>query len=258
MEKITGVDKNYLLKEDRSAFDTVKLGLIEIFKARPEGFKYNNCSNKYIVVSAPPKGKYSIGDSVWGDHRIMDTPIELDGRSLFAAKEESIWLKAEDPSVHNDDVIVSFEYLKQKEYMSNGIVAGIDAVRWDKGIVLSGPLPKGSIITYYMDAEYEFWYNERQILIIDLDLITSVDDEVYGDWCELDDMKDAIFDCGLLYLKGKFGAMKKLGYDSCNSRIAKCKSNDEELNGQVVITNRRGKFVDKKLIEAVVPVEALS
>lgn len=255
MENIITVEKNYLLSEDRSAFDTVKLGLLEIFKARPEGFKYNNCSNKFFVVAAPVNGKYKVGESVWGDHRIMDTPVELDGKMLFAAKEESLWLVAEDPSEHNDEHILSFEYLKEEEYMSNGIVAGVATTRWEKGVVLSGTLPRGTVITYWMDREYEVWYNERQILLLSLHHVTSIDGEVCGEWCELDDMEEDEFDCGFLFLRGKLGLMKKLGYDSCTSRIAKCKSADPEFNDKIVLTGRRGKFVHKNLIEAIVPVD---
>jgi len=257
MENITTVDKNYLLREDRSAFDVVKLGELEIFKAKPEGFKYNNCSNKFIVEAAPANGKYSVGDSVWGEHRIMDTPVDVDGVLLYAAKEQSIWLNAEDPSLHDSDEIVSFEYLKEEEFMSNGVVAGVATIRWEKGVVTSGPLPKGSVITYWMDREYEFWYNERQILVIDPRNVTSVDGEVHGDWCELDDMEDVDFECGLLYLRGKFGAMKKLGYDKCTSRIAKCKSTDPELNDKVVLTASRGRYVHKSLIDGVVAAELI-
>ena len=252
MKNITTVENNYLLREDRSAFDVVKLGMLEIFKSRPEGFKYNNCSNKFIVEAAPANGKYSVGDSVWGEHRIMDTPVEIDGELLFAAKEQSLWLKAEDPSVHDSNEIVSFEYLKEEEFMSQGIVAGVATTRWEKGVVTSGPLPKGSVITYWLDREYEFWYNERQILVIDPNHVTSVDGEVYGDWCEIDDMEGEDFQCGFLFLRGKFGLMKKLGYGACNSRIAKCKSTDPELNGKVVLTRSRGKYVHKSLIEGVV------
>jgi hypothetical protein len=255
MEKITTVDKNYLVSEDRSAFDTVKIGMLEIFKARPEGFKYNNCSNKFIVVAAPVNGKYAVGDSVWGEHRIVDTPVEVDGQALFAAKEESLWLKAEDPSEHNDEHIISFEYLKEDEYMSNGIVAGVATTRWEKGVVLSGPLPKGTVITYWTDREYEVWYNERQILLLSLHHVTSIDGEVCGDWCELDDMNEKEFECGFLYLRGKLGLMKKLGYDFCNSRIAMCKSADPEFDGKMVLTLKRGKYVHKNLIEAIVPIE---
>lgn len=255
MENITTVEKNYLLTEDRSAFDVVKIGHIDLFKARPEGYKYNNCSNKFIVEAAPLNSKYKVGDSVWGDHRIIDSPVEIDGKGMFAAKEESIWLKAEDPSEHNDENIISFEYLKEDEYMSGGIVAGVSVTRWEKGFVLSGGLPKGTVITYWTDREYEVWYNERQILLLDINHVTSINGEVCGEWCELDDMNEQDFNCGFLYLRGKMGLMKKLGYESCNSRIAKCKSVDPEFNGKIVITSRRGKFVHKSLIEAIVPVE---
>jgi len=255
MENITTVEKNYLVSEDRSAFDIVKLGNLELFKSKPEGFKYNNCSNKFIVEYAPVDSKYKVGDSVWGHHMIINTPVEIDGKLMFAAKEESLWFSAEDPSEHNEDKIISFEYLKESENTVGNLITNVAATRWDKGTVLSGGLPKGTVITYWKDREYELWYNERQILIMDVDHVTSINGEVCGDWCELDDMEGEDFFCGFLYYRGKLGLMKKLGYDSCNSRIAKCKSVDPEFNGKIVFTRRKDKFVHKNSIEAIASIE---
>jgi len=189
-QKLTTINKAYLLKERRDGFDEIQHGSLTLTMQAREGNEFTNFSQRFEIVACPSKdSKYKKGDIVWGHHFIIKQKAFDD---LFYAGESQIWFKADKITDLVDDDIVVFQYVLHEETQT---ASGLTLINYndqkttakEKGIkcrVVSGALLKGSEMRFYKNRQQEVWQNEEQYLLTDKKFITEVNGVPYGQWYE--------------------------------------------------------------------------
>jgi hypothetical protein len=233
------LNRKYLVRELKEGFETIERNGLKLHTAKKTGFEDTaNFSNRCEVVVAPEGGKYKRGENVFVHHGIATDRFRNDwfGEVLYATREENIWFKGEKPEDLVDDELIIFKYLKKDIEEHNGIVTQVSSVDELRGEVVSGALPKGVEITYRINKEMEFFFNEEQYLITEKKFITSVNGKPFGEWYEYDDFEDEYFDEGLITLKGQLGAQRKYKIEPKHTqKIIKLNNELLPLHGKVVL-----------------------
>jgi hypothetical protein len=244
----------YLLKEDRSGFDTIKLtDDVTLFMRPREGFASTNFSNCCRIVHSPENGKYSVGERVWVHHFIVDQRFKRNnkfGEEIYA-REEQIFFSAEDITNFKDPDVCVFQYLSTGEHASNGVI--IPASTDDnKGRVVTGCFPGGSVIEFVPNKEYEIFFNEKQYLVIDKRHVTSLDGIPYGDYYRIDAFENFEYQGNFGIIKGQLGKQlhEKISLPQKLS-LALLYSPSLELDGKTAIVNTpKGKWAHSESILA--------
>lgn len=186
--KLTTVNRAYLLKERRDGFDEIQHGSLTLKMEARTGNEFTNFSQRFEIMACPPKdSKYKEGDIVWGHHFIIKQKAFDD---LYYAAEDQIWFKTDNISDLIDDEIVVFQYVLHEETKTD---SGLILINYNdqkttarkKGIkcrVVAGALPKDSEIRFYKNRQQEVWQHEQQYLITEKRFVTELEGSPYGQW----------------------------------------------------------------------------
>ena len=234
----------YLLREIREGFDVFMKGGIRVYKQKSEGFEYTDFSMKCEILVAPENGKYKKGQNVFVHHQVSDDKWsnEFSNDEILATREENILFAGESPEDCDEKDVVVFKYRKKVEKVENGIVSQVGFYNDSEGIVVSGGLKRGDVITYRINKELEIFWEEEQYLFIDLVNITSLNGKPYGFWYEVDDFENDYFDTGIIQLKGQTGLSKKHNIElRGRQKIVKLKNEKLPYNNKMVLCQERWK-----------------
>jgi hypothetical protein len=233
----------YFVEESREHFDFLTYGLLKLKTGARQSTGYSDHSNRFRVVKAPLNGKYSVGDYVWGHHLIYSHPVSF-MKGVFATLESNIWFSGQTPETPKglDEEVTIFKPFIEYEKSSNGIVYQLKKENVLRGSVLHGKLPVGSIITYWLNKEYEIFYGEERYFIIDNRWITSLNGEPYNEFyrCEYFDSEEVVVNGITLY--GKLAAMLKYNIEQTNGYLAKLYNPKLPLHGKVAILNKKWEY----------------
>lgn len=232
-EKLTTINKAYILKELRDGFDEVQRGSLKLKMASRTGNKYTNFTNRCEIVKTFKNSKYKVGDVVWVHYLVSD---QLAYDDYLFAGERQIWFKAENIKDVQDEDIVVFKYdLHEETTRPSGIVL----ISYDEGnsdkyglrgkVVGGGGLEKGSQIYFNKDRENEVWQDEEQYLVIEKKNVCMVDGKLFGDWyyAEPVDITDMYLKHKIRLPKGGVIALLKnplLAYDGVHVVLRKLSS----------------------------------
>lgn len=212
-ETLTTINRAYIVRELRDGFDTIKHGSLDLLMRTRTGNKYTNFTNRCRVLAAPKGGKYAVGDVVWVHHFVLNQSF---GDDLYCA-EHQIWISGDRIAEVESDELVVFKYRNISEKTTP---SGIFLVTFEdtdeknmKGDVVAGALPKGSVIEWIADNEYEFWQDEQQYLVVDKEHITTIDGVLTEGFYEyekltLSERQDLFRQHGIMPKKGFIARLK--------------------------------------------------
>lgn len=257
--KFQTINGNYLLEEIKEEFDNFKLKGTDIeIQMRPRtGIgKFTNFSKRCRVVANGEGDKYSVGDEVWLPHRIADSKIDgarispsFAGKNIFRCGEHNIMFTGSDLTQIESDEWVIFQIKKGK--ITDGDLAIVSVDDDTSGVVVSGALPKGTEITWYLHKRQEFYQREIQYWVAHIDHITEINGEINtkADYYKIDTFEDYEVMINGLFYSGQAAKLKerKLSKLPVKHFIAHLQNSRLPYHDQVAIVRqaRKGSFVHR-------------
>ena len=233
----------YFVEESRDHYDFISFGSLKLKTGGRQSVGFSDHSNRFKVVHAPEDGKYAVGDYVWGHHMIYKSPVSFI-HNTYATLESNLWFKGQTPDSPQSslDGLVIFKAYVEEEKASNGIVYQLKKEDVSRGVVLHGDLPKGSVITYWKNKEYEMFYGEERFFIVETDNITTLNGQPYGDFyfCDFFENEERLIN-GITFF-GQAAAIRRYGFDSIQGHIAKLYNPKLPLHGKVAILNKKWEY----------------
>lgn len=225
-EKFSTLGGKYIVKESREHIDFISFGSLTLKSAARESFAYSDKSNRFEVMYAPEGGLFSVGEHVWGHHFIYDSPF----KDCYATLEDNLWFAGDSPTKATKlkDGMVIFKPLKQTEKASNGIVYELAKEVDLVGVVVDGPLPKGAQITFVKNKEYEMFYGEERYFVVDIEQVTTVNGEPYGEFYACENFLKYQTEIDGLTVFGQEGKIRELGFSKIKRGIL-CKLHNTKL-----------------------------